>query len=638
MGDSVSFAPRGSPHLAGWERIARAAGVSCEPVDLPTGDGGDGGPSRGPRALLLDLTGPDARTLRERAESLGLLARSVVLHPTPEASGAELRRAGAIEVLPPAPPEGIARVAVSLLTRIASLESELDGRRDALRKLNKIGYALSNVTDIRELLKLILSGARDLLSADSGSVYLVEEEDGVPSYLLFAEAQNDSIALDFRSARLPLDSRSMAGYCAVRGRILSLPDAYAIPADAEYRFNPAFDQQTGYRTVSVLGIPMRNRDREVIGVIQLMNRKRGSGARLATPADCAREVIPFDAASEELAESLASQAAVAIEGTRLYKEVETLFETFVEASVTAIEARDPTTAGHSGRVATLCVTLAKRMTDIGSGPFRDVRFAPDELTELRYAALLHDFGKIGVRERVLVKPNKLYDEELRGILDRLSVARERLRTDFALRRAEKIRSGAPREHLEALEAELAAAEAAIAADMDFLRDVNKPYGTKPEHRARLEILAERRIPGGDEKLLLPDELRRLSIPRGSLDEAERREIESHVTQTFRYLSKIPWTRKLRNVPNVAYAHHEKLDGSGYPRGLTSAQIPLPSKIMTVSDIFDALTAADRPYKKAMAAEKALAILHEEERAGKVDREILGLLEREKLWRTILPEG
>ncbi|MCI0343311.1 MAG: GAF domain-containing protein [Planctomycetales bacterium] len=638
MADPVSFAPRGSPHLAGWERVARAAGVRCEPVDLPIGEGSDGGDSRAPRALLLDLTGPDAPRLRERAESLGLLPRSVVLHTAPEEAGAELRRAGAIEVLPPAPPDGIARVAVSLLTRIAALETELDGRREALRKLNKIGYALSNVTDIRELLKLILAGARDLLSADSGSVYLVEDEGGVPSYLLFAEAQNDSIPLDFRSARLPLDTKSMAGYCAVRGRILNIADAYAIPGDAEYRFNPAFDQQSGYRTVSVLGIPMRNRDREVIGVIQLMNRKRRAAARLASPAEFAREVIPFDTACEELAESLASQAAVAIEGARLYREVETLFETFVEASVTAIEARDPTTAGHSGRVSTLCVTLARRMADIGSGAFRDVRFTSDEITELRYAALLHDFGKIGVRERVLVKPNKLYDEELQKILDRLAVARERLRTEFALRRAEKLRVGAPREHLEALETELAAAEAALFAEMDFLRDVNKPYGTKPEHRTRLEALAERRIPGGEERLLLPDELRRLSIPRGSLDEAERREIESHVTQTFRYLSKIPWTRKLRNVPNVAYAHHEKLDGSGYPRGLTAAQIPLPSKIMTVADIFDALTAADRPYKKAMAAEKALAILHEEERAGHVDREILGLLERERLWRAILPEG
>jgi len=385
---------------------------------------------------------------------------------------------------------------------------------------------------------------------------------------------------------------------------------------------------------------MRNRDREVVGVIQLMNRTRRRGVRILNSDTAMREVIPFDAPNAEIAESLASQAAVAIENARLYQEVQELFDGFVEASVAAIEARDPTTGGHSGRVATLCVETAQRMSGLG-GAFDAVAFDGDEITELRYAALLHDFGKIGVREHVLVKANKLYDHELQAVIDRFHLATERLRAEYAERTAAILMEqgaidGAAQ--LAELESERHARLAAIEADLEFLREVNKPYGMSEEQSDRLRALGGAPMPGEEHALLMPEELRRLSIPRGSLDESERLEIESHVTQTYRYLAKIPWTRKMRNVPMIAYGHHEKLDGSGYPRGVDGAQIPTQTKIMTIADIFDALTASDRPYKKAMPVEKALHILHLEQNDGPVDAEILRLFEEEKLWRVTLPDA
>src|SRR5271157_4619680 len=286
-----------------------------------------------------------------------------------------------------------------------------------LETLNKIGVALSTERNTDSLLELILSKSREITSADAGSLYLLEEESEGGKHLVFKLTQNDSHSVPFRQFTMPIDTRSIAGYAAATGQILNIKDAYRI-RNLPFRLNRDFDQKFGYRTKSMLVLPMKNQKDEVIGVLQLINSKTHPGVKLTSPARVQQEVIPFSQRSQELASSLASQAAVALENNLLYRDIQRLFEGFVKASVTAIESRDPTTFGHSERVAKLTVGLAEAVDRADSGPYKDVRFSRQEIQELRYASLLHDFGKVGVREDVLVKAKKLYPSQMELIKKR----------------------------------------------------------------------------------------------------------------------------------------------------------------------------------------------------------------------------
>jgi HD-GYP domain-containing protein (c-di-GMP phosphodiesterase class II) len=457
------------------------------------------------------------------------------------------------------------------------------------------------------------------------------EEDGRGErHLFFALAQNDSVDLPFRAATLPLDNASIAGHVALTGKTVNLEDAYRLPPGSPFHINRAFDEQTGYRTRSMLVVPMRTPPGETIGVLQLINCKPGGPRRLTGRADVERHVRPFGPRAETLAESLVSQAAVAVDNNRLYQSIRRLFEGFVSAAVTAIESRDPTTSGHSFRVAELSVGLADAVTRCGRGVYALTRFSPDEVRELRYAALLHDFGKVGVREHVLLKAKKLYPWELERIQQRLALAKRglelgcaRAKLDALLRRGHAAYAQAAA----GLDARLAARLTEVDRALERIVLANEPTVLPQEKPAQLDELTRRVIEdleGGPLPLLTPDEARALAIPRGSLTEDEVREIRSHVVHTWEFLAQIPWTREFRRVPEIARSHHEKLDGSGYPRALTGEQIPVQSRIMTIADIFDALTAGDRPYKRAVPVEQALAILAEERRAGALDGELVDL--------------
>src|SRR5215472_12527470 len=293
----------------------------------------------------------------------------------------------------------------------ATLEQELQRARAEIDQLNQIGIALSTQRDSRSLLNMILQKSRDITNSDAGSLYLVEESDQNGKQLRFKIAQNDSLQVPFAEITLPIDASSIAGYVALTGEELHLEDVYQMPPSLPFRFNPKFDQEIGYRTKSMLVMPMKSPQGEIIGVVQLINCKREARQRIDSET-VNRVVVPFPLGRRALLRSLASQAAVAIENNRLYESIETLFEGFFKASVTAIESRDPTTSGHSFRVADLTVGLAEAVDHDDSPAFREISFSRSEMKEIRYASLLHDFGKVGVREEVLVKAKKLYPLQL----------------------------------------------------------------------------------------------------------------------------------------------------------------------------------------------------------------------------------
>jgi HD-GYP domain-containing protein (c-di-GMP phosphodiesterase class II) len=392
----------------------------------------------------------------------------------------------------------------------------------------------------------------------------------------------------------------------------------------------------GYRTRSLLAVPMRNHEGEIIGVIQLINRKRSFDARLRTPTAADRHVISFTAESERVLDAFAGQAAVVLDNRLLLQNIERLFEGFVRASVTAIEARDPTTSGHSARVAELTVRLANEISTIAVGRWKDVAFNEQQIREIRYAGLLHDFGKIGVRENVLVKARKLYDWQLDLIRLRFAYASKALEADYYRRRLDALLEGeaATPLDLDAMKASHHRQTHQLDEDLAAIVAANAPDVVDPALVARIAQARQRSYPhadGQDRPLIEEDELFSLSIRAGSLTVPERREIESHVAHTFRFLSLMPWTRPLRQLPLIAGSHHEKLDGSGYPRGLKGDEIPLQSRIMTIADIYDALTAADRPYRPAMPPTQALNILDAEAAAGRVDADLLEVFVQQRVY-------
>jgi len=525
---------------------------------------------------------------------------------------------------------GAFRHAASLVGAHAA-QQERSIRHRELAELTRVGVALSTERDLLSLLEMILTQARRITTSDAASLYLVDRGDngGVPTTLRFKLSQNYSLTnLPFQEFTVPIDHTSLAGYAAATGEPLVIADVYLLPNDVSYRQNRTFDEKFGYRTKSMLVIPMRTHRDEMIGVLQLINRKQNPDAKLTNDEVIAREVLPYDQRAVELVSALASQAAVAIENSLLYENIERLFEGFVTAAVTAIEQRDPTTSGHSGRVATLTVGLAEAVDRAGGGPYRDLRFSREQLRELRYAGLLHDFGKVGVREQVLVKQKKLYPWDLDIIRHRFAFLLQRADLQFERERADYLLSHGNAQYEEfvsRLEQMRRARRNELNRFLDAIVQANEPTILPEGSFEELKEINERTyidFDGVERLLLRDDELRFLMIRKGNLDDRERREIESHVTHTYRFLEQIPWTRELRRIPEIAYGHHEKLNGQGYPRRVGGEEIPVQTRMMTIADIFDALTTTDRPYKRAVPPERALDILSTEAREGMIDMHLL----------------
>ncbi len=532
--------------------------------------------------------------------------------------------------------------AFELLESKARSESRgkwLNRYRYELGELIEIAKAVTTERQIDKLLNLILEKSRFITAADAGSVYVVEGDDPEPRHrqLRFKLSQNASVVFDSREFTIPVSPRSMSGYVALHKGPLNIADVYDLPALAPYSFDRSFDDKIGYRTQSMLCAPLLSRVGDVIGVLQLINKKRDPEKKLLTAEDVAEQVIPFDERSEELLGTLASQAGIALENAILYAEIQRMLEGFVRASVEAIEQRDPTTSGHSRRVADLTVSLAKAVEQAGAGPYRDVTFTPDDLRELEYASLLHDFGKIGVREEVLLKAKKLFPAQLENIRARFEFAVRSAQVDVLSRKLRLMERGAPLADLAALDQELVQRRRELDEAFGLILSANEPTVLKGGEFERIEALARETytdLQGQVIPLLYPEEVASLSVARGSLTTSEIHEIRSHVSHTFTFLSQIPWGKQFRRVAVIAGSHHERLNGTGYPNRLRAEEIPVQSKMMAVSDIFDALTASDRPYKKAVPLEKALDILGFEVKDQHIDGDLVKIFIESRVWTSL----
>lgn len=514
------------------------------------------------------------------------------------------------------------------------------------KNLSAIGVALSAEKDLNKLLGMVLKEGRALGKCEGASLYLIEKNQAGQKELVFKLTQNSKISFDFQEIRFSLTNQSLAGYVALNGEVLNIKDVYQLDDSYPFSFDKSFDKKVNYRSKELLVLPMQNHKGKIIGVLQFVNT---FGSQSSFDLSEQSDEQGFSSAKQGLLAGLASQAAVAIDNSHLIENIQNLFEGFVSASVNAIESRDPVTSGHSFRVADLTTGLAKMLNKETTGVHKNLYFNDEQIREIRYASLLHDFGKVGVKEKVLLKENKLHASRYQYLELKIEWQKQILEKKFF----QQLLTHETPQVLKQLASKniLDLGLTNNSAYRDLLFELDKLERYKATlFKANQPSLLEENIADGlahmanynmhkefpfSDKLINDADFLSLSISKGSLTEHERLEIQSHVVHTQQFLQRIPWTDELSAIPSIAGAHHEKLDGSGYPSGLHSQEIPIPSKIMTIADIFDALVAQDRPYKKAINLDFALDILSDEAKQGKIDSAILSTFIESKIYQCIL---
>ena len=509
---------------------------------------------------------------------------------------------------------------------------------DSLKRLTEVGIALSSEKDNQRLMEMIIQRARELTGADGGTLYTRGQRDELVFEIMFNGSLG--IALGGTSGNpielpaVPLyhpsgmpNHRMVAARAAVTGRTVNIPDAYD---DKEFDFSGTrdFDERTGYRSTSFLTVPMRNHQDEVIGVLQLINAQSEDG-----------RVLPFDREDQLLVESLASQAAIALTNKRLIDEQRELFESFIELIAAAIDDKSPYTGGHCRRVPELTMMLAQAAAEVDDGPLRSFSMNDDDRYELKIAGWLHDCGKVATPEYVVDKATKL-----ETIFDRLEMVRTRfeaaklgsevefLRDELDRSRGGGVDSQAQREARERRQRDRVAQ---LEAEYEFLARANRGGEFMPtEDQERIMELGRRHWKnqrGDSVPLLTENEIYNLVVPKGTLNAEERQVINNHIVTTIKMLESLPYPKHLQRVPEFAGGHHEHMDGTGYPRGLRRHEMSVQARAMGIADIFEALTAGDRPYKRAMPLSQALRILGQMSLDDHIDPDLFDVFIRQKVY-------
>jgi len=510
-----------------------------------------------------------------------------------------------------------------------------DNLLDRLKDLNEIGIALSQQRDLDTLLETILVAAMRITRADAGTLYLHELEQQV---LRFEILRNNKLNFSMGGTSgepipyYPVQLYDRAGnpnhamvvsHSALSSETVNIPDAYTAEG-YDFSGTKQFDAKTGYRSQSFLTVPMRNHENEVIGVLQLINAlDQQSGA-----------IIPFSRDDQQLLESLASQAAIALTNRHLIDQLEKLFESFIQLINTAIDDKSPYTGGHCERVPELTMMLAEAVNRTTRGPLKNFVMTDKDRHELKIAGLLHDCGKITTPVHVVDKATKLHT-----LFDRIHLLDTRfevLKRDAEIAMLREIAAaGADAQRIEAARQACAALTMQLDQDREFLRHCNVgSEAMSAEAQQRVRSIAAyhwRDIDGKQANFLSEDEIENLTIRTGTLTAAERAIINHHIVVTIKMLESLPWPRHLKNVPEYAGGHHERMDGKGYPRGLTRDQMSVQARVMGIADIFEALTAKDRPYKKGKTLTESLTILGKFKLGGHIDPDLFDVFMREKVY-------
>lgn len=506
-----------------------------------------------------------------------------------------------------------------------------------IKQLTGIGLALSAEKNISKLLEMIVDESRELSNADGGTLYIVDDN---KEYLRFEIMQNDTMktrmggtsGVEISLPKVPLyingklNHSNVSSYTALTGESVNIPDVYGAER-FDFTGPRKYDETTGYRSKSMLVIPMKNHENDIIGVLQLLNAKDPETG----------EVITFSTEYVNLISSIASQAAVALTNRQLIHDLKNLFYAFIKSIATAIDEKSPYTGGHINRVVSLTMMLAESINKRKEGKFKNVNFNEDEMEELRLAAWMHDVGKITTPEYVADKSTKLQTifDRIGLIKTRFQVIAQSIESRYLIKKIQLLQNGKRNSsEIKQLNKELAGNIKLLHEELDFIKSCNNPDNFLNNDKIeKIKEIGNKTYSFGnkDYKYLTKDEINNLCIPKGTLTEEERKIIENHVPMTLKILNELCFPKKLANIPEYAAGHHEKLDGSGYPYGLTEKEISMQSRIMAVADIFEALTAKDRPYRKPMKLSQAVKIMELMKKNRHIDPDVYDLFMKSGLF-------
>ena len=522
-----------------------------------------------------------------------------------------------------------------------AISAYISDLEEQIQNLAHIGLALSKERDMDKLLEMILLEAKRIANSDGGTLYMMTDDQRLKFEIIMTDSLNFHMGgtsgedIPFYPVKLYTDegeeNKSMiAAYVALTGETVNLPDAYKTKG-FDFSGTKMFDEKTGYRSKSFLTVPLKNHEDEIIGVLQLLNAQTQK----------AKKIISFGSDVQQMVEALASQAAVAITNKNLIRDLEALFESFIKLIASAIDAKSPYTGGHCARVPEITIMLAEAVAATKDGPFADIIFSEKEMYELKIAAWLHDCGKVATPEFVVDKSTKLetiYDR-VNEVETRFSVIKrdeeiKRLKKELQIEKDKSLSSKEKVEKTDQLKKAYRSKIRKLKSDLDFVKESNigGEFMSGDKKERVHEIANYKWKPNGKmENFLSENEVYNLTIPRGTLTAEERKVINDHIVVTIKMLEELPYPKHLQNVPEFAGGHHETLDGTGYPKGLIKDEMSVQARIMAIADIFEALTARDRPYKKGKTLSQAMRILGFMKNDAHIDADLFEIFVKEKIY-------